>query len=173
RAHGFAEEGGDRSRSRLVEESVQLPQRGLAGRIEPPRRRLEVQMFRQVRGVRLLKRATAAQGERSHRGAVVGLCGGDHPPAVRLTALHVVEPPELPSRIRRPSVVVSQTPSPRSMFGYGRSRKRGNTLVSSDRIAPRTVPSMVAILFSPGPPRTGQRAVRRRAGTTPRGATTS
>src|SRR6476661_1862356 len=50
-------------------------------------------------------------------------------------------PPEQASRMRRPSVVVSHTPSPRSTFAYGRSRKRGNTLVSSDRTAPSIVVS--------------------------------
>ena len=43
--------------------------------------------------------------------------------------------------MRRPSVVVSQTPSPRSTLGYGRSRKRGNTFVSSERTAPSIVVS--------------------------------
>jgi hypothetical protein len=53
-AHGLAEERRDRLRPGLVEESVESSQRGLAGGVEPPRRRLEVQVVREVRGVRLL-----------------------------------------------------------------------------------------------------------------------
>src|SRR5580765_8936266 len=64
-------------------------------------------------------------------------------------------PPEQASRMRRPSVVVSQTPSPRSMFGYGRSRKRGSTFVSSDRTAPSTVRSSAL-----GRPRTARMETR-------------
>src|SRR5439155_19337118 len=94
RTHGLAEEGRDRLRSGFVEEGVQLPERGLATRIEPPCRWLEVQMVREIWGVRLLERAAAAQSERSHRGPVVGLRGRDDPPAVRLASLHVVQPRE-------------------------------------------------------------------------------
>src|SRR5918996_2562412 len=49
-----------------------------------------------------------------------------------------IAPPDDASMTRSPSEVTSQTPSPRSTFGYGRSRNRGKTLVRSDVIVPLT-----------------------------------
>src|SRR5438445_13781603 len=45
--------------------------------------------------------------------------------------LETMAPPEHASRILSPLVVYSHTPSPRSMFGYAKSRKRGKMLVWS------------------------------------------
>src|SRR2546430_17282656 len=82
-------------------------------------------------------------------------------------------PPEQALRMRRPAAVVDHTPSPRSMFGYGRSRNRGNTLVSSDRIVPDTLPAIVARLLSRGPLVTDPGGVARRRGGTIQGAATT
>src|SRR5438067_191550 len=49
-------------------------------------------------------------------------------------------PPEHASRIRVPSAVHNQTPSPRSTLGYSTSRNRWKTLLRSERIAPPTAP---------------------------------
>ena len=128
RAHGLAEEGCDRLRPGFVQEGVKLPERSLAARIEPPRRWLEVQMVRQVRGVRLLERAASAQRERSHRGPVVGLRGRDHPPAVRLAPLHVVQPCELQGRFVRLGTT-GHEPDPRHLRRRDLQQSVGQTLL--------------------------------------------
>src|SRR5438046_2401862 len=63
-------------------------------------------------------------------------------------------PPEHASRIRVPSAVQSQTPSPRSTLGCSTSRNRWKTLLRSERIAPTTAPGSAtrALLRQPRHP---------------------
>ena len=190
RAHGLAEEGRDGLGPGLLQQAVELLERRLAARIEPPRRGREVEVGGEVGRVGLLERSPAGECERAHGRAVVRLGRRDHPPALGPSLLDVVQasqlerglvglrstrdeldarhlghrhlqqavgqaflrfarevvvvvvgdalglvrgrgddlrhpvpetraiaPPEQASRMRRPSVVESQTPSPRSMLG--------------------------------------------------------
>ncbi len=92
RAHGLAEEGGDRLRPRLLDDTIELRQRFLAGLVETPRARRDVKGLCEVRLVGTLEPGPARERERAQGRAVVRLRGRDDTPALRVAPLDVVAP---------------------------------------------------------------------------------
>ena len=101
RAHRLAEERGHGLRPGLFQEPVELHERRLARRVEPPRRGRDVQVRREVRRVRLLERAATVEREGPHRRPVVRLRRRDHAPARGLPSFEVIQPGELQRRLVR------------------------------------------------------------------------
>ena len=100
-ADRLAEERGDRARPAVLDEAIELLQRGLAARVGSPRARRDVQMIGEVRRVRLLQGAPAGEREGAHRRAVIRLRRRDHAPALGLAPVHVVDPGQLQGRLVR------------------------------------------------------------------------
>jgi len=89
-ADRLAEERRDGSRPGLLQGPVEGHERLLAGRVEAPGARRDVQVVGEVGAERSLQPRPAGQRQGLHRGTVVGLGGRDHLPPIRLATLHVV-----------------------------------------------------------------------------------
>ena len=100
-ADRLAEVRGDVLRTRLLQRPVQRLEGGLAGRVEAPRARRDVQVLRQVGTERTVHPGPTGERERLHRRAVVRLRGRDHLPAIDVAALDVVAAGDLDRHLVR------------------------------------------------------------------------
>ena len=100
-ADRLAEVRGDVLRTRLLQRPIQRLERRLAGRVEAPRARRDVQVFRQIGTERTVHPGPTGQRERLHRRAVVRLRGRDHLPPVRVAALDVIAARDLDRHLVR------------------------------------------------------------------------
>ena len=133
-ADRFAEERGDVPGTCLVQRTVERLERRLAGRVEPPRARRDVQVLRQIGTERPVQPRPPGQREGLHRRAVVRLRRRDHLPSIGLASLDVVAPRDLDRHLVGVGAAHGE-PRPREAFRRHRDELLRETLLRGIREA--------------------------------------